>query len=195
MSARNKPTQKQEPKKQVTKQIEEELRAGVSFDPELLIVNDEQVLDQDMLRISFNDNDKDQDEKLTWNELIELLTSLAGELNAEDVKLLKANYNSAVEESEDKLINFDLFIRLYKVVLKNKKMEKDASDVLNAFKTFDRDNNGVISLAEMKHILESFGENVSDKEIEEIFNEADLNKDGNIDYQEFIQFWKNNFSD
>ena len=33
-----------------------------------------------------------------------------------------------------------------------------------------------------------------EKEVDEVFKEADLNKDGNIDYDEFIQFWRNNYN-
>lgn len=54
-----------------------------------------------------------------------------------------------------------------------------------AFRAFDKDNSGKISIHEIFDIL-----NVSDKDekkkIEEIVNKYDLNKDGEIDQDEFI---------
>jgi Ca2+-binding EF-hand superfamily protein len=79
-------------------------------------------------------------------------------------------------------------------VYKLRKLEINCSDVIDAFKMFDRDSNGMITLDEMKSILLNFSQKLSEEEIEEIFNEVDINHDGNIDYQEFIEFYKENMA-
>ena len=56
-----------------------------------------------------------------------------------------------------------------------------------AFKIFDRDGNGYIDLKELKTVITRMGEPLSDKEADEIFRAADLNGDGKLDYDEFVQ--------
>ena len=52
---------------------------------------------------------------------------------------------------------------------------------------FDRNGDGYISKAEFKHCMMHFGEQFTDEEVEEMIAEADSNKDGRIDYEEFSQ--------
>ena len=56
-----------------------------------------------------------------------------------------------------------------------------------AFKIFDRDGNGYIDLKELKSVITRMGEAFSDIEADEIFRAADLNGDGKLDYDEFVQ--------
>ncbi|MCJ1308344.1 hypothetical protein MMC25_001997 [Agyrium rufum] len=56
-----------------------------------------------------------------------------------------------------------------------------------AFKVFDRDNNGFISAAELRHVMTSIGEKLTDDEVDEMIREADQDGDGRIDYNEFVQ--------
>jgi Ca2+-binding EF-hand superfamily protein len=55
-----------------------------------------------------------------------------------------------------------------------------------AFKHFDRDGSGSISVHEFTHVMRNFGFNLSKKEIAVLFNLFDLNGDGSLDYYEFI---------
>ena len=62
------------------------------------------------------------------------------------------------------------------------------------FKALDKDNDGVISAAEVKSLWRIFTENVDmpDLEvIEDIVNYLDKNKDGKISYDEFVATIKN----
>ena len=56
-----------------------------------------------------------------------------------------------------------------------------------AFKIFDRDGNGYIDFAELKTVITRMGEPLTDKEADEIFQQADSNGDGKLDYDEFVQ--------
>ena len=61
-------------------------------------------------------------------------------------------------------------------------------ELIEAFKVFDRDGNGLISASELKHVIEkSSGENLSDNEVNEMINEADIDGDGFINYDEFVR--------
>jgi len=54
-------------------------------------------------------------------------------------------------------------------------------EIREAFKVFDRDNNGFISAAELRHVMTSIGEKLTNEEVDEMIREADQDGDGRID--------------
>ncbi|KDQ10733.1 hypothetical protein BOTBODRAFT_36048 [Botryobasidium botryosum FD-172 SS1] len=56
-----------------------------------------------------------------------------------------------------------------------------------AFKVFDKDGNGYISAAELRHVMFHLGEKLSDSEVDEMIREADVDGDGQINYEEFVK--------
>ena len=90
---------------------------------------------------------------------------------------------------DDKVISFDEFIWFMKEyhLSKNK---TDTDEVVGVFQVFDKNNNGVLSIREFKHILTDLGNKFSEEEVEEMFKEVDLDRDGNISYKEFVEFWQ-----
>ena len=55
------------------------------------------------------------------------------------------------------------------------------SPLTSALQVFDRDNNGFISAAELRHVMTSIGEKLTDDEVDEMIREADQDGDGRID--------------
>lgn len=55
-------------------------------------------------------------------------------------------------------------------------------EMKEAFKVFDRDNNGFISAQELRLVMANLGEKLTDEEVEEMIKEADMNGDGQVDY-------------
>lgn len=49
-----------------------------------------------------------------------------------------------------------------------------------AFKVVDRDNDGFISAAELRHLMVSIGEELTDEELDEIIKAGDQDGDGHI---------------
>jgi calmodulin len=54
-------------------------------------------------------------------------------------------------------------------------------ELYNAFKVFDKDGSGTISSDELRNVLKSLGEDLSDEELDEMIKLADRNGDGSID--------------
>ena len=69
-----------------------------------------------------------------------------------------------------------------------KMSEKDEKEeILKAFKLFDDDDTGSISLNNIKRVTKELGENLTDDELQEMLDEADHDGDGEINKEEFLK--------
>lgn len=64
-----------------------------------------------------------------------------------------------------------------------------AQETRAAFAVFDRDGSGTISASELKAVMKSLGENLTDAEIDEMIGEADKNRNGTIDCEFLFSFF------
>ena len=55
-------------------------------------------------------------------------------------------------------------------------------EIREAFRVFDRDGTGMISAAELRHVMTNIGEKLSDQEVDEMIREIDVDRDGQINY-------------
>ena len=68
-------------------------------------------------------------------------------------------------------------------------------DILEAFRIFDKDGNGVINSRELKHVMANLGEVLSEYEVEAMIREADFDGDGCINYAEFFTMFNKTLAD
>ena len=68
--------------------------------------------------------------------------------------------------------------------------------VIDAFRDFDKNDDGKITNHEFRYILTHVGENLfTDEEVNALFKECDLKEDDNLNYEDFILFWKGRMKD
>lgn len=68
-----------------------------------------------------------------------------------------------------------------------KVLERDPiEEIKKAFKLFDDDNTGKISIKNLRRVAKELGEEIDDDELQAMIDEFDLDADGEINEQEFL---------
>ena len=80
-------------------------------------------------------------------------------------------------------IDFDEFLKMMERKTKEIDIEQEIHDT---FQAFDKDGNGFISAAELRHVMTTLGEKLTDEEVDELIKEADMDCDGQVNYEEFV---------
>eukprot|EP00092_Neocalanus_flemingeri_P091157 GFUD01115535.1.p1 GENE.GFUD01115535.1~~GFUD01115535.1.p1 ORF type:complete len:153 (+),score=53.11 GFUD01115535.1:136-594(+) len=147
-------------------------------------LSEEQIAD---FREAFTLFDKDDDGIITIKELGTVMRSL-GQTPTEDELQDMIN---VVDIDENGTIEFVEFLSM----MARKMREPDRDEGLqNTFRVFDKDGNGFISPAELRHVMTNLGVKLTNEEVDEMISEADMNKDGQVDYQEFVNMMGSNKS-
>ncbi|XP_074910646.1 uncharacterized protein LOC142043386 [Buteo buteo] len=106
--------------------------------------------------------------------------ALGWELREEEVERI---ISECSEEGSGKL-TFKLFLQ----VMTQKMAEPCLEEVIpEAFKVFDCDGTGKISFENLRAMASEVGEDITDEELQEMIDEADVDGDGDMDEQEFLR--------
>ena len=70
---------------------------------------------------------------------------------------------------------------------KNKRLPDSSDDLLEAFYVFDKGNTGKVKATELKSVLTTLGEALSEKEVDSLLSVCMPDSDGNINYKEFTK--------
>ena len=87
-----------------------------------------------------------------------------------------------LEENGDGTIDFEEFIKLATAKPTN---QDSRAEVAKIFKAFDYNRMGKFSVIELKKVALDLGENVTDDEIEDMFQRADRDRDGFVTGEDF----------
>merc|ERR1711898_75185 len=140
-------------------------------------LTDEQIAE---FKEAFSLFDKDGDGTITPKELGTVMRSLGQ--NPTEAEL--QDMINEVDVDGSGTIDFPEFLNLMARKMKDTDSEEEIKE---AFKVFDKDGNGFISAAELRHIMTNLGEKLTDEEVDEMIREADIDGDGQINYDEFVK--------
>ncbi len=56
-------------------------------------------------------------------------------------------------------------------------------ELRESFKFFDKDGDGYVSAAELRQVMRTLGEKLTDQEVDDMIREADIDGDGHVDYE------------
>jgi len=131
-------------------------------------------------RQAFAAFDKDGNGEITSEELGEMMRSLGLEPSETELQ----DIINEVDLDSTGSIDFDEFVTM--MAKRVPKVDAE-TELRQAFKVFDRDGSGTIDTEELRHVMKSLGENLTDEQIDEMIREADKDGDGTVDYNEFVQ--------
>lgn len=138
----------------------------------------------DEQRASFKDAfalfDKDRDGIIRTSELGTVMRCLG--LTPTESQLL----DIIDEEDPDKKGTID-FAQFCTVMVKHMHEKVSEKEVIEAFRVFDKDGTGKISVAELRHIMGNLGERLSEQEVEDMIQQADIAADGTIKYEQYVK--------
>ncbi|KAK9471711.1 uncharacterized protein V1510DRAFT_419410 [Dipodascopsis tothii] len=63
----------------------------------------------------------------------------------------------------------------------------EPEDYVRGFQVFDKDMTGYIGVGELRYVLTSLGEKLSDEEVDELIRGINVTKDGDVDYNDFVR--------
>ncbi|ULT88665.1 hypothetical protein L3Y34_007701 [Caenorhabditis briggsae] len=137
----------------------------------------------------FNMFDADRSGAIAIDELEAAIKNLGLEQTRDELDKII----DEVDQRGNHQIDFDEFC----VVMRRLTMKKSNWNevVKECFTVFDRSENGGISKKDFRFILRELGDITDNQIIDEIFNEADVDGNGVIDYDEFTYMVKNYMTD
>merc|ERR1712137_236567 len=125
---------------------------------------------------AFDMFDTDHSGDISADELQAILSQLGKPATLEEAQTMIRN----MDENGDGEIDFREFI----IMMKKDSQPED--ELRNAFDVFDADGNGFIDRDELKVVMtQLIGKGLTDEELDAMMKEADTDKNGQIDFEEF----------
>merc|ERR1711931_175649 len=94
---------------------------------------------------------------------------------------------SEVDANGGTTMPFQSFLPIYLAVCKKKdENQSTAEDFIEGFRVFDKDANGTISSAELRHLLTTLGEKMEEVDVENLIAPFE-DQHGNINYEDFVK--------
>ncbi|XP_019180326.1 PREDICTED: calmodulin-like protein 8 [Ipomoea nil] len=145
------------------------------------VLNEDQIME---FQEAFSLFDKDGDGSITVEELATVIRSLDKNPTEEELQEMMND----VDTGSNGAIEFKEFLNAL-----SKRMEDTDSEeeLKEAFKVFDKDQNGYISANELRNVMINLGEKLTEEEAEQMIREADLDGDGQVNYDDFVKMMMN----
>ncbi|XP_041363630.1 troponin C-like [Gigantopelta aegis] len=122
--------------------------------------------------------DKKGNGEVSTKELASVFKGLG--LQVEDGKLKE--WADEADEEATGCITWEQFKPIFERKLRE---DEDERELREAFRVLDKNSKGVIGVDDLKWILRSLGDDLTDEEIEDMIMETDTDGSGTVDYEEF----------
>ena len=125
--------------------------------------------------------DKHSEGYISTKELGIIFNSLGINISEEDLIEIITIYDN---DQNNSMIDFITFLD---IIAKKKDDIYKEEDLINAFRIFDKEGNGKISIKELRYVMMSSGVDFNENYIKDIINESNVDNDEFIDYHKFIK--------
>ncbi|XP_076040259.1 myosin light chain cytoplasmic isoform X1 [Oratosquilla oratoria] len=119
------------------------------------------------------------DGKIPVIKIGEVLRALGQNPTEADVKRLSQQHRP------DERISFEVFLPILQTISRQRPLDT-ADDFIEGLRHFDKDGNGYISSAELRHLFTHLGEKLNDDEVEQLLTGLE-DSQGNVNYEEFVR--------
>ena len=127
--------------------------------------------------------DTDKTGSIDYHELKVAMRALGFDVKKQEVLQIMRDYC----EDGSGQIDFDEFLQIMTDKISARRPEEE---IEKAFKLFDEDNSGKISLRNLRRVARELGENLSDDELQAMIDEFDKDQDGEISSDEFLNIMR-----
>uniref|UniRef100_A0A914MM89 EF-hand domain-containing protein n=2 Tax=Meloidogyne incognita TaxID=6306 RepID=A0A914MM89_MELIC len=125
--------------------------------------------------------DSKGDEKINVKQVGDVLRALGQ--NPTEAEIHKCCENWTNPEAR---ISFEEFVPIYQAVSKNSG-QFTKEQFVEGLSHFDREGNGTIAVAELKHLLTTLGERLSDEEVEQLLAGHEVANGGYVNIESFVE--------
>lgn len=131
------------------------------------------------LKQTFELFDDDGDGLIPISDLKKILKDLGQNVTEEKIEKTIQQLGGNEEDSFD----FEQFLEITSNVLRD---TSDEDQLREAFRVFDKEGNGFISVSELRHFLMNIGDKMTEDEFMEMVRLTEINDDGEIQYEPLV---------
>lgn len=136
------------------------------------------MVDESTLKDAFALFDKSGNGKVSNVVLGDMLRAVGQNPTLKEISDLQDGTNSEIDYSS--------FVKIVERDGGFKSLGKP-EDYIKAFQIFDKNLTGFISVGEIKYILTTIGEKLSNEEVDELLKNITVTEDNSVDYAEFVK--------
>ncbi|OLY82053.1 Calmodulin [Smittium mucronatum] len=109
--------------------------------------------------------------------------------NPTEAELREITGEISPSDDDSKTVDFEEFLKilLRPGGFKSITNESALNEFVQAFQVFDREGNGFISVGELRYVLTSLGDRLTEQEVDELLKGMETDGQENINYEEFVK--------